>query len=283
MEDVLASGRTDDARWLPEPGGSRFWADPFAIQNDGGLEVLFEDFDYAHGGKGVISSVRLPEGFDAAEARPVAERRGHMSYPFLIEHEGEIYCLPETCEEQRLVLMRATRFPDQWEEVAVLLEGFPAVDATLFEYADRWWLFATNEASGASVKLYAWHAPSPLGPFEAHALNPIKNDVRSARPAGRPFMSAGQMMRPAQDCSTTYGGAITLNRIVALTPTTFEEQPAGRLAPEPDGPYPDGLHTVSSAGRVTVIDGKVDRFRLLGAVAKYRYRRALRRRASLPV
>ena len=86
-------------------------------------------------------------------------------------------------------------------------------------------------------------------------------------------------MRPAQDCSRTYGGAITFNRIVRLTPTAFEEEVVGRLAPEADGPYPDGLHTISSAGGVTIIDGKVLRFVLTGAWAKWRYRRALGRNA----
>jgi hypothetical protein len=29
-----------------------------------------------------------------------------------------------------------------------------------------------------------------------------------------------------------------------------------RIAPDPNGPYPDGLHTLCGAGAVTIIDGK---------------------------
>jgi hypothetical protein len=45
-------------------------------------------------------------------------------------------------------------------------------------------------------------------------------------------------------------------RIDTLTPTRFAETPVQRIAPDPRGAYPDGLHTIAGAGDLTVIDGK---------------------------
>jgi hypothetical protein len=84
----------------------------------------------------------------------------------------------------------------------------------------------------------------------------VKVDVRSARPAGTPFVVDGTLYRPAQDCSRTYGGRVTINRVLILTPLAFREEPFAFVDPDPEGPYPDGLHTLSQVGNVTLIDGK---------------------------
>jgi hypothetical protein len=60
----------------------------------------------------------------------------------------------------------------------------------------------------------------------------------------------------AQDCSETYGGAVTLNRIIRLTPEEYEEETVTVVRPDPDGPYPAGLHTLSAFDDWTLIDGK---------------------------
>jgi hypothetical protein len=94
-----------------------------------------------------------------------------------------------------------------------------------------------------------------VGEWHAHVGNPIKIDIRSARPAGPPFRHRGDLIRPAQDCSKRYGGSVVFNRVVQLTPFDFLEEPIARLEPDYRGPYPAGLHTVCGAGGVTIIDG----------------------------
>jgi hypothetical protein len=83
----------------------------------------------------------------------------------------------------------------------------------------------------------------------------VKTDVRSARPAGTPWVDDGTLYRPSQYCAGGYGKKVVVNRIQTLTPTEFAERRVGELAPDPEGPYPDGLHTLSGNGDVTVIDG----------------------------
>ena len=83
----------------------------------------------------------------------------------------------------------------------------------------------------------------------------MKVDVRSSRPAGRPFLFGGNLYRPAQDCSRTYGGAITINRVTRLSLTEFYEEPVAHIEPW-DRRYGTGIHTLTGDGSVTVLDGK---------------------------
>ena len=57
-----------------------------------------------------------------------------------------------------------------------------------------------------------------LDRWQPHSLNPVVRDVRTARPAGRIIVNSHGHIRPGQDCSTRYGAAITLNRILELSP-----------------------------------------------------------------
>jgi hypothetical protein len=84
----------------------------------------------------------------------------------------------------------------------------------------------------------------------------VKEDIRSSRPAGTPFFHEGELIRPAQDCSKTYGGRIVLNRVTRLTPTKFEEQQVAVVDPLTDSPYPNGIHTLSAVGNFTMLDAK---------------------------
>ena len=80
--------------------------------------------------------------------------------------------------------------------------------------------------------------------------------MRSARPGGTPFRVGGVLYRPAQDCSSTYGARIIINRVLELGPEVFREEVAATVDPDPCGAYPQGLHTLSAMGDQTLIDGK---------------------------
>jgi hypothetical protein len=103
-------------------------------------------------------------------------------------------------------------------------------------------------------------------------------DVRRARPAGPLFRAHGDLIRPAQDSSRTYGGGLVLNRVLALTPEVFEEEMAAVLRPDPLGPCPDGVHHICPAGHVAVVDGKRWRIDPLAWLLKRRLKRARRAR-----
>ncbi len=251
----LAPGFRPAIEWLPHPAPGTFLADPFGLMHRGRPILLAEDFDYRTG-LGRISAVDLSGPPAAARPRPVLVQPYHLSYPFLLERDGEIFCVPETYQAGEVALYRADPFPDRWVRAGTLLDGVRAVDATVFRHGDRWWLTCTMQGPTENTDLYVYHAPDLLGPWAPHAANPVKTDVRSARPGGTPFHHEGALYRPAQDCSRTYGGGVTITRIVRLTPEEFEEEPVAAVAPPEHGAFRAGLHTLSALGEMTLIDAK---------------------------
>lgn len=244
-------------RWLPEPPRGWYVADPFAPSC--GLEsgLLVEAFDY-RSGKGKIATVDASDS--TAVPEPVIAEPIHLSYPFLLEHEGAIYCVPDTHQARAVHLYQAMAFPRQWVRRATLIEGFVGIDASIVRHDGLWWLFCSEHEELPNHTLYVWYAEDLTGPWAPHVANPVKVDVRSSRPAGTPFVHEGRLYRPAQDCSRIYGGAVVINHVSRLTPTEYHEEAGTVIEPDVTGPYPRGLHTLSACGRCTLVDGKRHRF-----------------------
>jgi hypothetical protein len=256
ISSFLQSGRAASVQWLKPPEPSEFRADPFGVWRDGRLTILYELFSY-RSNRGTIAAIAPGRG-ETSEAVQIGPQPAvHLSYPYLIEVDGHLLCIPESHEAAEIGLYEIERFPDRWVKVANLLDGIPIVDATLFQYEGNWWLAGSEPApKGATCELHLWHAPEISGPWRAHPANPVKLDVRSARPGGTPFYENGILYRPAQDCSTTYGGRVIINRVLTLTTTAFRETHAATVEPDPNGSYPAGLHTLAQAGDITLVDGK---------------------------
>lgn len=258
-------------RWIELFPPFGYYADPFPLHDEGRLKLLVEGYDHVEG-QGYIALLD-PDGPPERAARRVAVPvPGHLSYPYLIEDGGQTFCVPESHQARRVVLLRTTTFPTAWTVDRVLLDGFAGVDCTPVRHEGRWWLFCADNDRRDQEMLFLFMADALRGPWRPHPGNPVKTTRRSARPAGRPFVHEGVLYRPAQDCSSTYGGAVVLNRVLELTPDRFAEEEAVRIAPDPASPYPDGLHHFAPFGELTVIDAKRERLDLGTA------RRALVRR-----
>lgn len=246
-------------RWLPVPPPGCFVADPFGVENEGRICLLYEGLDYRDN-KGRIDVALVDRSGVVSHSETAMEFPFHASYPFLVRHEGRIYCIPETNAAREVSIFLADPFPYRWTRVGTLLDGVAAVDSTIFRHNGVWWLFFTDQDSDQNSMLRIRYAPDLFGPWKPHALDPAKCDSATSRPGGTPFEYDGALYRPAQDCTRTYGGRVIINRVIELTPTSFVEEPASIVSPLADSPYPDGLHTISSVGEVTVIDAKKTAF-----------------------
>jgi hypothetical protein len=259
--ELLHGFRYDRVRWL-EPTPGSFLADPMALASDeetgSNVTVLAEAYWFGER-RGKIAAMRVDYHSNAATLTSFSialERPWHLSYPFLFRHGGHVYCLPEMGEARRVQLFRADPFPEHWVEGPTLLESFPAIDSTLHHDGRRFWLFCGCLDDAPHAKLFLFYSDKLENGWRPHPWNPVRYDRRNSRPAGPLFSHDGCLWRPSQDCSTTYGGALVLNRILELTPSRFREEPALRLTPDPNGPFPDGFHTFCAAGSITIIDGK---------------------------
>jgi hypothetical protein len=89
-------------------------------------------------------------------------------------------------------------------------------------------------------------------------MNPVKNDVASARPAGALIEIDGRLLRPVQDCSQSYGSSLAWCEVVELTETGFAEIVVARQAC-PAGSRYCGLHTYNRTASFETIDLKRSR------------------------
>ena len=273
----LLSAEPLHVQWLPRPDPLTYIADPFVAERDGVRAILVESFDYQNE-RGAIDALELDDADRVVRRGRVIDIETHLSYPFPVEIDGELYLVPENCAGNEVALYRCVRFPDRWEREIALFPSFDGVDTTLFAHEGRWWAFCTRYSRGSTLALNAFYAASPRGPWSPHALNPIVVDVSSARPAGQPFTVDGTLYRPGQDCSESYGGGLAIARVDELTPTAYRETIVQRHGAAGFGRWNDGIHTVSfTRGRI-VVDGKHvyrDLRKLPGAARKLAARAAL--------
>lgn len=243
------------ARWFPAPHKGTYFADSFGFEKDGTLKIVFEDWDYKTR-KGKISIVDFVDGKPQKKLTAI-EEPFHLAYPFIFENEGSVYCLPESASANQVRLYKYEN--QRFEFKKVLIDNFPAVDPTLFYHDGFYWILATHRQF-SNTALWAFYAENFDGPYFPHKNNPVKTDIRTARPAGKPFFDGTNLKRPAQDSSVTYGGRVVLNRIIKLTPTEFAEEIASIIEPSRVSEYNCGLHTLSGTGNFTIVDGKKFRF-----------------------
>lgn len=260
----LRESRFADARSVPAdlagfqvlmPPKDRYWADPFVLSRNGRYFVFFEELPFkakrAH-----ISMVEIDSAGRASRPVAVLQRDYHLSYPFLVEDDGQLYMIPESARNGTVEAWRCIDFPLRWKLERVLLPGVRCVDATFYRGPDRWWMFANVAARDSRMfddELHLFHADRLLGDWQPHRRNPVKSDARCARPAGQLYWKNGALHRPAQICAPLYGSGLSINRVMRLTPHQYAERQVERILPSGrDGLY--GVHTINRAGELTVID-----------------------------
>jgi len=253
--DIARHGIVAPVRWLPPPPAGVLLADPACLEHADGRRTLFAEYLNYLSPRGEIWAAEVAPGADPCEARfaPLLSGPHHMSYPRPFRYGERTFLICESWQSAGVPIWEHA--DGAWQALPPLLPGRQVVDPTLFPWQGRWWLFCTFQDDGPDSRLHIFHAPEPRGPWVAHAGNPVRTDAAAARPAGPVFMADGAPIRPAQDCSRTYGGAVVLHAITRLTHDAFEERVVRRLAPA-DRAYPHGLHTLCPAGAVTLIDGK---------------------------
>ncbi len=244
--------------WLPAMRRGAYRADPFGLWRDGRLHVFAEAFDYRTR-VGHIELLIYDADLTLFDCRTVLRARWHLSYPVVFEAEGQIWMLPEAYRSGTLTLYRACPFPFRWQPVCRIALDGPAIDATPLFHAGKWWLFyapSRNAASRRSHLHVAW-SRALTGPWQLHPGNPVRIDLAGARPGGTARLQDGAIVLPVQDCRSSYGAALRELSISRLDQTGFTATlGAGLSAPAALAPFTDGLHTLSAAGPVSLIDVK---------------------------
>jgi len=231
-------------------GPTGYLADPFPFRHEGQDFIFVEQYLYAKN-RGCIAVVTLDRNGCTGAPRIVLEEPHHLSYPFVFAHDGQIWMIPESGSARNVSLYRAVAFPYRWEREACLIEGIEGYDVTPLPHENGFWFFVSPRLwkSSSWDVLALYHADSLKGAWTPHAVSPALIDARLSRPAGAFIRQEGRLLRPAQDCSCGYGGAVTFCRVDATDSSTFAQTPIGRIEP---GPF--GCHTYNRRGSLEVID-----------------------------
>jgi hypothetical protein len=259
-DDESWNGSLDGFVRLDPPKGG-FWADPFPIQVDGRNYIFFEELP-AGSSKAHISVVEVDRDGHVSKPVKVLERDYHLSYPFLVEEDGKLYMIPETANNNTVEIYRCVDFPTKWKLERVLLKDVFCADATVHREGDRWYMFANHAQHGADVndELCIFTSDRLLGDWEPHRRNPVKSDVRSARPAGRLFRHGNRLYRPGQIGAPHYGAGIALHHVTRLTRDEYVEEEDRRITPGKGVPGQArssevlGIHTINRSGDLSVTD-----------------------------
>jgi hypothetical protein len=253
IESFLGPIDHKDIIWIDYKKKNKFIADPFIFRSNGSTRLIYEELDYSEG-VGYINSAEI-ENDKIVNENTIFKTTSHFSYPFIIHHENEVYCVPETSEDQEIALYKLDQSSNNWLKLKVLVSNFRGIDNTVLFHNGLWWLFTTKAKNRPHEIVYLYYSSSLEGEWAPHANNPIKIDIRSARGAGTPFISAGALYRPAQDYSEEIEGRIRLNKIVKLSTSAYEEREVCIINPFNKSDFPHKIHTLCDAGSFTVIDG----------------------------
>jgi hypothetical protein len=269
IDRVISGGGLGEITWYGSSDKHRYLADPFPWFGTG--RILCEEMPLTDG-VGRIVAVAESSGTLTSTAVLLDDGQ-HHSYPCTYSDGDVVFCVPEATQRGATRIYRlddaGRLFP-----VCDVAPHARLADPTLFRWNGRYWLACTDLDLGGHDNLCLLHATEITGPYMPHARWPVKIDVRGARPAGMPLISAGRLFRPGQDCAATYGAGVAIHEVLTLTETDFREIPVTELRPNKAGPFPHGLHTLVHDGTRFWVDGK--RFVLDLSVL----RQKLRRRAS---
>ena len=238
----------------------KWCADPILVEDGDKTWLFYEAVVDDHGH---IEVAEVRDDCTLGEPVVVLKDACHYSYPFVFRYENDWYMIPESSASSKVRLYRATRFPEKWEPVTVLLRE-RAVDTTVFERDGQMYLLtflpdtATERVTPRVFRLNL-QTNNP-------ALTPIpweQYDALQVRGAGPVFSEGREQYRPAQiSREQRYGDGLVFYRIG--DPAGYEENPVCRMGPEHlrvRGCFADGLHTYCRSARFEAIDirtGTVD-------------------------
>ncbi|MDL2281720.1 hypothetical protein LJC44_01200 [Parabacteroides sp. OttesenSCG-928-G06] len=260
-----------DIKWLKHTYRDRFFADPFILDvSDEIIKVLVEEYFFKDA-KAVITLLCVDrKDYSIINRKVVLDLPTHLSFPFIFRENEEVYIIPENSQSGSLSIYKYNTEKDSVEYINKLLEQ-PAVDPVIIKREGTYFLLCTFPFNNdEDTRLFIYHADRLTGPYEAVVVNPVKSDIRSARPGGDFFQKEGSLYRISQNCALRYGHQFNINEVFQLSKEGFQEKIVKSYLPFL--PYSTGTHTCNMHKDILVIDGYIYQFRPFYAINCFLHR-----------
>ncbi|HCL6754467.1 glucosamine inositolphosphorylceramide transferase family protein [Citrobacter freundii] len=245
-----------------------FQADPFLIEKDDKLYVFYEAFSFRNS-KGTlrcrildrelteIDDVKL-EGFD--------DLRCHLSFPFLININNQLFMIPESSERKEVLLFQSVEFPARWKKIKVLLSDTEVTDNIFLSINETCYLLSTTMDNKIII-----HSAEHLHGQWQRITPTLKVSNHHHRGAGTPYHVDNKMYFLTQECTPeTYGKSIYIKELVTLNDINFDENLIEQINSSIN--HSDGVHTLNFSNNYIAYDTKINKFSLLAILKKLSYK-----------
>ena len=225
LMDVMESSRGELVRTIGESGLRKglsyqsIVADPFLLVHNEKLYLLYEvKTDHSHGE--IWAQSMTVDGVWESHGCVLSEPF-HLSYPQVFVYDEKILMVPEAAQSGKVMLYESTNFPYKWEKRLDLVNE-PLRDPTVILIENEAILLATT----AEYELKIYRTRNLFEGFKQNGLL-VTNDKSVSRCAGRILKFGEKLLRPAQDCSETYGKRITFQVIEEISQFLYNERASG--------------------------------------------------------
>ena len=232
----------------------RYWcADPFIIEKNGTVYVLFEAYDRFKA-KGFIGYREIFASGKVGKIKKAIETPYHMSFPYLYSLGEDIFMMPESYASKKLTIYKAVDFPSKWQEEKVILNE-RVCDSVLLDAQNKS-LLLTSKIFTADSELYAYKKTSDG--YKLVSDEPIVVGKDIARNGGKVISYNDKLLRVSQDCKKGYGLAVNFSELSFENDKYLENLVAKVSVKDFSKEIKKyvGIHTYNSTSNYEVIDLK---------------------------
>lgn len=249
-----------ESEFIPIPNSCRYWAaDPFCFSVGGATYIFAELYDRIRM-KGNIGYCIVESNGRVSKWKKVISESYHLSFPFILEKEGDIYIIPEAYQSNSIYAYKAISFPNVWVKDFEVLSNRMCVDTVLF-HTDNDYFLTTLRDKNPVLMLYRFCKD------RYEFVETVSSDMENNRNAGKVIEKNGKLYRIAQNCRDAYGKSLNVNELTCTEGRYFEKFiksfSVEQIKVIGNNKY-EGVHTYNANEFVEVIDLKSDDNTILG-------------------
>lgn len=254
ISNILKDFNSLSIHWMKHKYKDRMFADPFLLNIDEDtIDVLAEESIFLHKASSLVKLTISKKDFHLKRRKVILHTKKHLSYPYIIRNQNNIFLLPEHIASGKLDLYHYDEKKEICTFVKTIIE-VPISDPCIYFKDGTYWLFGSKKGTDQE-ELYLWQSPNIWGEYTPKEGVLIKKTKKGSRMAGEIFTYNDKTYRPSQDCESHYGAGTIIWEIKNISQTDYQEQKVKALYPTNTSPYPNGLHTINFKGNWCVIDG----------------------------